>query len=213
MDLSGAILGDPGSNLPGAEMRMGYVAAVSPQLLCIVGSSSVATVCSHLDTYRPTVGDVVVVLVSGINRCVLGTSSQGQGARIPFYVAVHGFSGTTSGGAPSLISQLTVPAQGFPGFVMLLGHVLLGNFTVGGDLFEVSIVDSTFTSYAGDRIPWNAQAAMAHPIGFIFNDGTADQTYQMVVTRNTGSGSADYFGTDPRYGMLHAVLYPHPTSG
>lgn len=55
-----------------APFRIGTVTSTSP-FLVLVGSAETAQPCSHLTSYTPVLDDVVVVLVSGGNRVVLGS--------------------------------------------------------------------------------------------------------------------------------------------
>jgi hypothetical protein len=73
MDLSDVLLSDPSAPTP-SVMRIGVVTATGP-LSVRVGAALTSRLCRRLSSYTPTIGDVVVVLVSGADRIALGTTT------------------------------------------------------------------------------------------------------------------------------------------
>ena len=53
--------------------RIGVVTSTAP-FLVRVGSAETATACARLTSYTPVLDDVVVVLVAGADRVVLGST-------------------------------------------------------------------------------------------------------------------------------------------
>lgn len=204
MGLADAILGNPQNAPQALEVRRGIVTQIEP-LLVRVGHATTAQPCQALDSYSASIGDAVSVMVLDGDRLVLG-KARATGQHL--YNAQHGSSGTTSGATASTIASIPLAASGTPGYVMVVGHAFV-TFTTAGDQFEIYIDDNASVG-PSDRIntTTNRLEGNFHPVGFFATDGVTPHTYTLKVQRASGAGTASYFGSDPRYGMLHTVFFP-----
>lgn len=149
--------------------------------------------------------------ITALERRVADLERAAQRRQAVIYAGTHGATGTTSGTNVSVIASVTIPRTFVAGTVVVLGHAYL-TFSAAGDQFEVYVdVDAAGQVFGvSDRINTNASRldAMVHPIGEFANDGSADHTYALSVVRGAGAGTASFFGTDPRYGLVHAIFIP-----
>jgi hypothetical protein len=125
------------------------------------------------------------------------------------YNAAHGNAGTTSGTTPSLMSSFptsTLVARGVPGsyFVLATAYIV---FTTSGDVFEFSIMVGS-TEYGNVRINVGTDGNNFATSGFIPHDGVTTFQVDLKLTRTGGTGTAQFFGTDPRYMQFHAIWIP-----
>lgn len=196
------------------NLRMGVVSSVIDTRTCwvLVGGDTTPSIAYMTGTTSNIILGAAVWMMEFKGSLIIFDYVTPWRQAAPWYRADHGLTGTTSGTTASTIVSIPYTVTGVPGYVLGIGHALISSATVG-DQYECFIDDnnSGLASSPSDRININASHSdqTCHPVGFWYNDGATDHTYALKVQRTSGTGSASYVGTDPRYGLLHTVFFPY----